>query len=410
MSLVLVSLQSVACLPGKPVPVIGEEGHHDGKKEVGSPAKPAVTNKDRQYPDYDSLARIFPVTMKGKYTISLFLPLYIDSLNREQNQKSALTVSRDFYKGLLIAADTLSKCGLRIDIHTFDSEKRWSFAALQDTLINNGTDLIIGPIQESHIKWMIDSISKKNKINSVSPLINSDKCYNKDFFFQSIPSSANEGIAAARVVKKNFKGYKVFVINEKKAKGISVGETFASRFRKDSITIYDLNGKGASALPAKIPYGDSNVVLIPSNREVFVSAVLTRLRLDSTHLVVIGTMQWQFFKNFEGDLWEKMHVHLLSPYFIDYGNPALNGFIGSYRERYKEEPTVWSFFGFDEMVYYGNMLHDYGKYFQLKINTQNTPLLHTTYRIRHNSGGCGWQNEYVNVLKFENYRLVPVDY
>jgi ABC-type branched-subunit amino acid transport system substrate-binding protein len=351
--------------------------------------------------------KLFPTVLKDKYTISVFLPLYLDSANREQNQKTAVNVSREFCKGLMIAADTLKHCGMKLDIHIFDSEKPWNFHSLEDTLLKNGTDLVIGPLLEGRIKWM-DSISKKDKINYVSSLQPKESESANDYYFQSVPSPRCDGTTAAALIKKNYYGYKVFIINEKTSQGSALSETFVSQFAPGTITVLDCNGHGSKALPEKIAFSDSNVFLIPSRNEGFVSAVMSKLRVDSSKIVVFGPMQWQFFKTFEGDLWEKFKVHLLSPYFIDYDNPALYGFINRYRNRYNEDPTTWSFFGFDELVFYSNMMHDDGRYFQVSINNQNTEMLHTVYRIRKDSAGQGWQNEYINVLMFENYKFKRV--
>jgi len=346
---------------------------------------------------------------KDKYTLSLFLPLYFDSLDREQRQKTQLTISREFYKGFMIGADTLKKCGLSLDIHVFDSEKPWNYHSVEDTLQRNKTDLIVGPIMESRI-WYMDSLSKLDKINYISPLLTNEKSTNKDHYFQSRPSLHFEALSAAQVVKKNFRGYKVLIINQSKLKDNILAQTFIAQFNKDSITVLDCNGKGVKGLPETLPLGDSNVILIVSKSEVFVSSVLSQLRVATQKITVIGDFQWQFFKNFEGDLWEKFHVHILSPYFIDYENPALNNFINRYRAKYNEEPSVWSFIGFDEMVYYGSLLHTYGLHFQDNIQGLNIPLLHTTYSLRQGINHNGWQNEYVNVLKFENYKLSRVIY
>jgi hypothetical protein len=399
---------SASCDVAKPLSSENNQNSNEKKSTQVTEQTPKKELKKQNKP-FDSLELKFPPTFKNRYVISVFLPLYFDSLTRELNQKTAVNVSREFYKGMLLAADTLRRCGLRLDIHTFDSEADWSFYSLQDTLLRNKTDLIIGPILDSRIKWM-DSISKKNKINYVSSLQNNDNGSNKDYYMQSVPSGKNEGLAAGDLVKSNYTGYKIFIINEKKTRGSALSEAFVSRFRKDEITILDCNGKGSKALPEKFSFADSNVFLIPSKNEGFVSSIMSRLRVDSSKIIVIAPMQWQFFKTFEGDLWEKFQLHVLSPYFIDYSNPAISGFIAGYRLRYKEEPSVWSFFGFDELVYYGNMMNAYGKYFQLKAGKLSTPMMHTVYRLRNNNNGYGWQNEYVNILKFENYKLKRVEY
>jgi hypothetical protein len=401
---------SASCDVARPLPKDDNKVSKDGtfpKKEQISQKDTTNKKVGKTVQPVDSLKLIFPPTFKNRYTISVFLPFYFDSIEREQNLKTPVSVSREFYKGLLLAADTLQKCGLRLDIHTFDSENDWSFYSLQDTLVRNKTDLIIGPILDSRIKWM-DSISNKQKINYVSSLQSNENGHTRGYYFQSVPSPKTEGITASRVAKSN-KGYRVFVILEKASKAGPMADAFIASFPKDSLTILDCNGRGSKALPEKIPFADSNVFLIPSKNEGFVSAVMSKLRVDSSKIVVIAPMQWQFFKTFEGDMWEKFQLHLLSPYFIDYDNPALSGFIAKYRSKYKEEPSIWSFFGFDEMAYYGKMLQGYGKYFQAGVGKLNTPMLHTIYRLR-NKNGHGWQNEYVNILKFENYKLKRVEH
>ena len=397
---------SVSCQVAKPA--MGRE-QKEKEKDTGTViSRDSIPKRNSPHlQPKDSLVSIFPKTIKSKYVISVFLPLYFDSLDREQNQKSALSVSRDFYKGMIIATDSLRSKGANIDIHFFDSEDGWIYQTLRDTLKKNNTDLIIGPILESHLKFM-DSLSKTEHINYVSSLLTKEKCNNNEFYFQSIPSPTMEGLAASGLVKKNLKGRKVFIINDRKTEKSQVSDAFIAQFKPDEIKVINCKSKGVAALPNPFPYADSNVIFIPSKSESFVNQVLSKFRVDSQNISFIAPIQWQFFKSFEGDLWEKYHVYALSPYFIDYQNPAINHFIKEYRAKYNEEPSVWAFIGYDELTYYGNLLNKYGKYFQAQVDGTNTTMLHTDYRLRHSRYGCGWQNEYVNTLQFQNYQLNQV--
>jgi len=392
----------VSCQVSKPI-VQNSDNPKIQKEKEGKKDSVVV----RRLQPKDSLYTLFPKTIKQKYVISVFLPLYFDSIDREQTRKTALTISRDFYKGMMLGADTLKRCGANLDVHLFDSEEPWNYFEVKDTLERNKTDLVIGPIIESHIKFM-DSLSKMLHINYVSSLQNKDKGNNNEFYLQSIPTQSEEGLAAAVLVKNNLTGRKIFVVNDKKTEHSLMSETFAAQFKPGDITMINCKNNGVTGLPNPFPYSDSNVVFIPSKNESFVNTIVSKFRVDSQNISFVAPMQWQFFKSFEGELWEKYHVHVVSPYFIDYDDPALNGFIKKYRARYNEEPSVWAFIGFDELVYYGNLLRAYGKYFQVHLNDLNTPMLHTTYRLRHSKNGCGWQNEYVNVLQFKNFKLNQV--
>ena len=355
----------------------------------------------------DSMIQLFPRIMKDKYVISVFLPLYFDSLNREQNQKTSLAVSRDFYKGMTIAIDSLANNGENLDIHFFDSEKSWTYENLRDTLKKNHTDLIIGPIIESHLKFM-DSLSKTEHINYVSSLQNTEKCNGNEFYMQSVPSGNQEGITAAKLIKSGLQGRKIFLINDRKTEKSPISEAFIAQFNPSEITVINCKNKGIAALPNPFPYADSNVIFIPSKSESFVNTLVSKFRVDSQNISFIAPIQWQFFKSFEGEFWEKYHVHVLSPYFIDYDNTALTHFIRQYRLKYNEEPSVWAIIGYDELNFYGKMLRNYGRYFQVHFEDSNMPTLHTYYKIKHSRNGCGWQNEYVNTLRFQNYKLNKV--
>lgn len=232
----------VSCQTTKPLPVQKE-------KEVVTRTEkdsPLVQNNPQLHPK-DSLYQPFPKTMKNKYVISVFLPLYFDSTHREQNQKTPLSVSRDFYKGMMMSSDTLKRCGISLDIHFFDSEKRWTYQSLKDTLIKNNTDLIIGPLLESHIKFM-DSLSKTEHINYVSSLQSEEKCNKNEFYLQSGPSSSQEGVAAAMLVKNNLQGRKLFLINDRKTEFNPITEAFLAQFKPGEITVINCRNKGVAAL------------------------------------------------------------------------------------------------------------------------------------------------------------------
>jgi hypothetical protein len=267
----------------------------------------------------DSLEKVFPVTLKDKYNVAVFLPLYLNAPDRETTQKTSVTVSQDFYKGLLVAADTLKHCGLKMDVHVYDYEDpKFTYSAITDSMKRIDADIMIGPLLESKNTYFVDSISVRNKINHISPLQVDEHNRNANYYLESLPSAYEQGLAAARMVKEHYKPYKVLLINEKSTKDNPTAQAFASCFRQDSITVIDFGGKGATTYTPEIDYGDSAIIFIPSKNEVFVSGLMAQLRTAPQPKIVIGLMQWQFFKTFEADLWEKMDLHIVSPYFVDY--------------------------------------------------------------------------------------------
>jgi hypothetical protein len=155
---------------------------------------------------------------------------------------------------------------------------------------------------------------------------------------------------------------------------------------------------------------EKNIIIVTSRSQIFVSSLMTQLLKNEQEIIVVGTLPWTFFKTIDGDTWEKFKFHIPAQYFIDYQNTALNPFIENYRAKYRDEPSAYAFFGFDEMVYFAQSMQKDGKYFQRPLfdAPASRPMLHTTYSFERDMKCGAWRNNHVNMLRFENYELRPI--
>ncbi len=414
--------------PKKEEPVVKNE---EPKKET---PKKETNKKGPIFSGEDSLARLYPEIKKQKYVVAIYLPLYLQVAEREKNHKTAITVAQEFYKGFLMAADTLRSCGKDYDIHVFDSEDpKNTFWSVSNKWKELDVDLIFAPLLESKMTYL-DSAAKRMKINLVSPLQVSEKCdTSRRFYLESIPSSETIGRNTAEYFKRAYPDYKYILVNEKYTSDNPIAKGFAVAMKGvDSFHVVDFGDKGPSRFTPQYKLGAKNIVFVPAKYEVFVAGLMSQLRVGPVipkddpktpdvdesivtnpqpqkEIIMAGLMNWQFFKTIEGDLWEKFKVHLACQYFIDYKNPDVNVFIENYRKRYNEEPSSWSFMGFDELVYYAGMLNKHGKYFQRGLYMANQPTLHSNYQLQFDTKCGGWRNIYINMLKFEGYELRKVE-
>lgn len=359
----------------------------------------------------DSLDRIYPVTMKERYNIALMLPFYLHVKEPSRTQKNHSSVAQDFYKGFLIGADTLKNCGVNLNIHVLDREGDiWKMQRLQDSLRMLDIDLVMGPLLENPVKGMA-IFTGDNKINMVSPTAVVDSCFNKTYLLESNPGPEAYGTTAAELIKNRFQGYKVFLMNENVTEANPIAKAFVAGNPNDSLKVVDFFGKGASHYEPDSFFAEKNVFFIPSRSEVFTSALLSKLRIVQKDITVIGIYPWLYFKSFDGDLWERFNMHILTPFNVDYKNADVKSFVESYRNRYKEEPSEWSFRGYDEIVVYGRLMKQYGKYFQRQLIGSNRTideiqLLHSPYRFEKlPECNTGFRNRFVHVLEFKEYQL-----
>lgn len=355
----------------------------------------------------DSLDNIYPLIMKEKYNIALLLPFNLHINEPTRTQKNHSSVAQDFYKGFLIGADTLKNCGINLNIHVIDREGDiWKMQRLQDSLKMLEIDLVMGPLLENPVKGMA-VFTGNNKINMVSPTAVLDTCFNKTYLLESNPGPEAYGTAAAELMRRDFQGYKVFLMNDKTTEDNPIAKAFVAGNPNDSLKVVDFFGKGASHYEPDSFFAEKNVFFIPSRSEVFTSALLSKLRMVQHEIVIVGIYPWMYFKSFDGDMWERFNMHILTPNNIDYKSADVKNFVESYRNRYREEPNEWAFRGYDEIVVYGRLMKMYGKYFQRHLNpNENIHLLHSPYKFEKIPGcNTGFRNRYVHILHFKDYQL-----
>ena len=104
--------------------------------------------------------------------IALLMPFCAEEINQNPNHKNADlgNACREYYQGLLIAADSLKSAGFNIEITVFDTERDTiKFKKMLDNEAVQNADFIIGPvIKEGQL--MMQSFKNKKNAFHLSPL------------------------------------------------------------------------------------------------------------------------------------------------------------------------------------------------------------------------------------------------
>eukprot|EP01030_Chromulinospumella_sphaerica_P009609 gene9609-biopygen8351 len=133
--------------------------------------------------------------MKKHYRVAVIAPLFLDELVRGESvtfkdkvpDKAAPGLA--FYQGVKLAADSLERAGVTMDIDIFDAG---SFDQSPEMLIErrrfDSADLIIGAVEQHDIP-VLATFAKKKKINFVSALINYDGWVKDNQYFTMLQPS-----------------------------------------------------------------------------------------------------------------------------------------------------------------------------------------------------------------------------
>ncbi len=352
---------------------------------------------------------------QSTHQLALLLP-FNNKLTVEYNQTAAWQLGemcRNYYRGLLIAMDSLATEENRITLRVYDTENDSLVTAkiLQKKEMLSSS-LIIGPVMQGGNK-MVSNFARQQKVYQISPLMTFSKSKIGDEYWVAanpdLPSYG--GILTQRLLSVSIDTILIVIISDNSSldKAITPAlKKISTDDKRIKIRVVDANAE--TDINALYSERYKNCVLINSTKEQTVNKWLYRIN-DTSHAIypeVYGYSQWFDFRNFDIALWQKKNVRIISPYFVDYTRHDVIAFIKVFRERYSIEPTEEAFKGFDQGLYFTSLLIQNGKKLFSSDTTNSYRGLHTTYMYQKAKDGQ-YKSNYLNMLKFESDRLISTE-
>jgi hypothetical protein len=383
-------------------------------RPVANSAKPAapVTKKEPE------TAAEKPEATKVS-TIAMLLPFSLDNMN-PGGQYSAGTLSRanlslDYYQGFKLALDSLTGKGYNFKLQVFDTKDQTSEAsALAYNPAIRTSGLIIGPVFPEDIHAFLSVLSGTGKsIPTVSPLSPASPLAIKDRNLVTVATPLEyHAQAAALYINNHYKPKRVFIL-----RGGSADENnFIMPFKKtlDSlgkgkikITSSNIVHGQLGGLSSQLSATEENIIVLPATDQAFLTSTLHSLDTlaQKYPITLFGHPSWAKFTYLKPEILQRLKTHITSTDRVDYKSPAIIAFIRDYRKIYHSDPTHYAMMGFDEGLYFGQLLGQDGLKKMDKIEFSG--LLNNYSFIT--KPGLGWINTHVNVLRYTNFELKKVE-
>ncbi|MBI5218979.1 MAG: LysM peptidoglycan-binding domain-containing protein [Bacteroidia bacterium] len=387
------------------------------KSDTSKKEKPQITNTACEGFDYKAYGKSFKIALLAPFNVAQNRGYVLKGKKKDEEPpvypKSLKFI--EFYQGMLMAADSLKKAGLSIDLFVYDTEKDSAkIAAITRKKEFEDIDLIIGPFYSSSLKHFSD-FAKNNNVPIVSPLSQNEDFLTGNPYAFHVNSSILIQITEAANHFSNSKDINYITINS----GKKDDSLLTQHFRKKLFEYYNVKFKTDSLKYKEVVYREvgfkgvqdlldketDNVIFIPAVGETFVANILNKLNTLETKfpVYVLGMPGWATEDNIENDYLFNLQYTTFSSMYIDYKNPNVVTFLSNYRSIYSTEPTKYSFHGFDILVYFLNALKTYGKNFpgciadDTKINRTGLQTEFNFKKLNENSG-------------FENYKTYIIQY
>jgi len=386
------------------------------------------------------------------YQIGLLLPLYLpanDTINRvrvttEEILNDTLWMSRagntgvfpvdsfrqrddvvvyprsenfiHFYEGVLLAADSLKRAGMRIQLHVFDTnQKRYIVDSLVHTGHLKNLDLIIGPTFPETQKSVAE-FAFQNKIPMISPLSSSGNFEDKNpWYFKVNPGRQYLIQKTADYIAGEYSGQNIIILRMGDYSHIPEGELVKllrekfmlqearNTLGKTLVHEYRLSADGAEGLKALLSADCENIFIIPSETEAQISVAVTTLNALAEHypVTLVGLSNFQRYKSIQTEYFHRIKLNYLTPYFVDYESPVVNQFIRKFRRNFYAEPNQYSFQGYDVAFYFMSALFRYGKDFAGCLPGLRVSLTQSELAFDKVNRDSGYMNNGLFIMQYE---------
>ncbi len=368
----------------------------------------------------DSLDKVYPRQYKGTYNIAYILPFYLNLENPDESgrKQKIANISKQFYMGSRLALDTLKSCGINLNVHIFDTKNdSLQVQKIKEQLNGENLDLIFGPLFSENVK-IISGFSASNKVNMIAPLAHVKSCVKSNPYFISVlPGEKAIAQNAAKLINKQFPKDHVYVVRQYNKTERQIAWQLDSLIDTSALRSYNKlalskdNWKRQTILNDTLK-DKNNVLFIPSTSEAFTTSIISGIKAISIEdeendiedeITIIGLSNWRDFGSLNGKIMEKFSIHLLTNYKVNYNDMHTRQFVFKYREENNNEPSEYAIRGYDLTLMAGKMVAKYGKYFQRTWHSLKTDGIHTDFVFNRIKGKRGWQNFYMETVKFEDY-------
>lgn len=317
---------------------------------------------------YNSNSDVSP-KLSSEFNAVALLPLYFtqndtisarQTLVDEESIYGRSEMALQFYEGMLLALDSLSKLGYKVNLKIIDTENRpWKMQQLIKQGKLKGYDLIIGPFY-SKVFAVAAKYADEFCIPIVSPTIQG-KTILKDnpYVFKIIPSNERMISYLGSYLAKS-DSTNNFVLHYGKAEdqvllwrfrqGLELADTnFVATF-----PAYNVNKIGKDSVRLMLSLTKRNNVVVLSESELNVSSLIRKMSnwTEDAYIVAYAPSSWNNFKSLDIDHFDRLRVHLPRSFFVDYQDLKSQKFVLKFKTAFSTEPSTFAFRGYDILMHF----------------------------------------------------------
>lgn len=310
----------------------------------------------------------------------------------------------DYYRGLLMAVDSLKRTGLSFEIHTFDAGQ--TAEDLEKVLQKpemSSLDIIFGPVDPTQIQ-AVSKLSKTSKIPVVVPFYSrSEEVRTNPYLFVLNAPDSVQDREVTNLFHSVFANHNVLLIETG-----DVVEPLVAELKKNLKDIrYASLPLSENVLFSRLDPNRENVIVLTAADIKFFNILMPVLKgvLHAHPQLKVKLFGYPGWLPYTSNLLEEYYVantYIYSPFFLDYASAGYRRFSNEFHRNFHEEmlsvtPRV-AVYGFDSGIYFLKSMQRHGRDFVGK-EVYLHPMQHVFRMERENN----WSGLVNRQMQFVHY-------
>ena len=306
----------------------------------------------------------------------------------------------EYYRGVLMACDSLKKQGLSIDVHAWNTAEDGNIYKVLEDPAAAKCDLIIGPLYSKQMD-ALSAFVAKHDIRLVIPFsINAPQLTTNRNIFQvyQSPTEQNE-VIIARFIER-FKSYHTVVIdcNDSTSKKGTFTFSLRRQMEQRGMDVVVTNLKSTEAnFSRAFSRMKPNVVILNTGRSQELGVAFSKingLKANSPELdiTMFGYTDWLLYTRTHLENFYKYNTYIPSVFYYNTLSSGTQRFERKYRQNFRSDMQNalprFAITGFDHAFFFLKGLHKYGKSFNGADGMFGYPPVQTPLKFeRYGNGG-----------------------
>jgi ABC-type branched-subunit amino acid transport system substrate-binding protein len=348
---------------------------------------------------------------KGYLDVAVLLPFRLDEFSTSKRRSNQFAY--DYYLGLTMAKEQLQTEGINVNL--------WAYDVVNDangmkTIVDNKnfqlSDIVIGPLYAGSFEVTADFVSNSNAImlNPLSTDANLLKSGRN--IYLGHPSINFQTQKAAQWMRTLSPGLSAVIYYGNTSKDSAMAASYASEWKSKGgkVTIMSKIQSDREWLEGNIPSFETNkpahIALFSSDGESGgnLMEVLNGRKLNTLPVLATSTS----FNNQQSRVSRYgARLSLIDPDYVDREKENIRQFQKSYYNKTSTFPSVYSYQGYDQLLFFARMLSKYKD--KLPDGLQARKYGSEEYLLSGFDYTKANENQITPVLKYSGSKWVPVD-